>query len=426
MRKEGEIKMNQKILHTPEGVRDIYPLECRQKLVLQNKLHQTLKSYAYQDIQTPTLEFSEVFSKELGSIDSKELYRFFDRDGNILVLRPDITPSIARATSTILNENGFYGKYCYTGNTFINHTSYQGRLKENTQLGAEAVGIDSVELDAEMLAMVVDVLRTAGLEDFQVSVSHVGYLNALIESADLRDEVESDLRELCENKNYFGMEALLKGHCVSPDVEKAFKVLPELVGGTEIFHKAKRITTSIFALQAISRLEELAQILEMYGVLDHISFDLSMNGAYGYYTGIIFRAYTFGTGDAIVKGGRYDQLLSHFGKNLPAIGFAITVDDVYNALSRQKLELEYELDNYVILYDDAMKQKAIRLAKNFRTNGRVTEMVKKESAHDLQYYIAYAKQNFGKYMLYLKEGNIVEAVNLADGSVEVVNLSLSE
>lgn len=418
--------MNQKILHTPEGVRDIYPLECRQKLALQNKLHNTLKSYAYQDIQTPTLEFSEVFGQEVGSIDSKELYRFFDRDGNILVLRPDITPSIARAVSIISSEEDFYGKFCYSGNTFINHNSYQGRLKENTQLGAEMIGLNSVESDAEMLAMVVDVLRTAGLEEFQVTVSHVGYFNALVDGAKLNVDKEIELRELCENKNYFGVEALLDKCCIDKEMEQAFRALPELVGGIEIFEKAKEITASIFALEAMNRLEELAEILDMYGVLDYINFDLSMTGTYGYYTGIIFRAYTFGTGDAIVKGGRYDQLLNHFKTDVPAIGFAITVDDVFNALSRQKVDVKYELDNHIILYESTMQNKAIRLAKSFRKNGRVTEIIKKEERQDIEYYIEYAKKNFGKYILHLLDTNVVEAINLLDGSREAVDLKVSE
>ncbi len=89
----------QKILHTPEGVRDIYSKECEQKLVLQEKLHAMIRSYGYQDIETPTFEYFDVFSKEIGTTPSRELYKFFDRDGNTLVLRPDFTPSIARAAS---------------------------------------------------------------------------------------------------------------------------------------------------------------------------------------------------------------------------------------------------------------------------------------------------------------------------------------
>ena len=127
--------MEQK-LHTPEGVRDIYNKECETKLALQRKLSKVLHLYGYQDIQTPTFEYYEVFRKEIGSTSTQELYKFFDREGNILALRPDITPSVARAAATLFESEDMPIRLCYAGNTFINHSSYQGRLKENTQLGA--------------------------------------------------------------------------------------------------------------------------------------------------------------------------------------------------------------------------------------------------------------------------------------------------
>ena len=90
-------------------------------------------------------------------------------------MRPDITPSIARAVATLFETENFPIRLCYAGNTFINHSSYRGRLKENTQLGAELIGVDSIEADAEMLAMVVDGLKKTGLKEFQVSIGHVDF-----------------------------------------------------------------------------------------------------------------------------------------------------------------------------------------------------------------------------------------------------------
>ena len=98
--------MEQK-LHTPEGVRDIYNKECEIKLTLQKKLSTVLHSYGYQDIQTPTFEYFDVFRKEIGSTSAREMYKFFDREGNILALRPDITPSIARAVERFLRRRIF-------------------------------------------------------------------------------------------------------------------------------------------------------------------------------------------------------------------------------------------------------------------------------------------------------------------------------
>ena len=165
--------MIQKILHTPEGVRDIYNEECEKKLILESRLRQALNSYGYRDIETPTFEFFDVFGKEVGTIPSRELYKFFDREGNTLVLRPDFTPSIARAASKYFMDEEKPIRLCYMGNTFVNNSSYQGLLKENTQLGAELIGDATPEADAEIIAMVIETLQKAGLREFQISVGHV-------------------------------------------------------------------------------------------------------------------------------------------------------------------------------------------------------------------------------------------------------------
>lgn len=130
-----ETSMKNQLLHTPEGVRDIYNLECERKLVIQDKLHSLIRTYGYRDIQTPTFEFFDIFNKERGSVISKEMFKFIDREGNTLVLRPDITPSIARCAAKYYMDEKMPLRFCYMGNTFINNSSYQGRLKETTQLG---------------------------------------------------------------------------------------------------------------------------------------------------------------------------------------------------------------------------------------------------------------------------------------------------
>lgn len=122
--KEEDMKQ---ILHTPEGVRDIYGNECRKKLILEEKLQKVLHLYGYQDVQTPMFEYFDVFGKEIGTIPSKELYKFFDKEGNTLVLRPDITPSIARVVTTVFENEKMPVRVCYKGNTFVNHSNYQDR-----------------------------------------------------------------------------------------------------------------------------------------------------------------------------------------------------------------------------------------------------------------------------------------------------------
>ncbi len=166
--------MSKPLVHTPEGVRDIYGEEYLRKLLVEEKLHHTLRSFGYQDIQTPTFEFFDVFSREIGTTPSRELYKFFDKEGNTLVLRPDFTPSMARCAAKYFMDEKLPIRFSYLGNTFTNTSSLRGKLKEVTQLGAELIQEPSVQADGEMIAMVVEALKASGLEDFQVSVGPGG------------------------------------------------------------------------------------------------------------------------------------------------------------------------------------------------------------------------------------------------------------
>lgn len=412
--------MEQK-LHTPEGVRDIYNKECETKLTLQKKLNTVLHLYGYRDIQTPTFEYYDVFREEIGSTSTQELYKFFDREGNILALRPDITPSVARAAATLFESEELPIRLCYAGNTFINHSSYQGRLKENTQLGAELIGLDTIEADAELIAMVVDGLKKVGLTEFQVNIGHVDFIQSLMNAADLNEEETKEIRELITNRNYFGVDELLDSRKVKETVKEAFHILPELAGGEEVLEKALLAAPDLTARLAVTRLQHIYHLLKLYGAEEHVTFDLSMIGSYGYYTGIIFRAYTYGTGDAVVRGGRYDHLLEKFGKSTPSIGFAIILDELMSALSRQRISVDTIRQN-LIVYTEATEEEAISLACSFRNKGRCIELLKREIEEEREPYEEYAKRAGISAMLFLRDDQKIEMVNIQTGEVKTADL----
>ncbi|MCF2667029.1 ATP phosphoribosyltransferase regulatory subunit [Faecalicatena contorta] len=410
-----------KVLHTPEGVRDIYNVECGKRLALEGRLKKVFHLYGYHDIQPPTFEYFDVFGKEIGTIPSKDLYKFFDKDGNTLALRPDITPSIARAVATLFKEEELPIRLCYTGNTFVNHSNYQGRLRETTQMGAELMGDDSVEADAEMLALVIESLLTIGLKEFQLNVGNVDFFQSLIEDACLDEEAEERVRELINNRNYFGVEEFLESIQVKRSSKEAFAALNELVGGVDILVHAKNIAPNSKGVMAIRRLEKIYDTLKLYGVEKFVNFDLSMTGTYGYYTGIIFRGYTFGTGDAIVKGGRYDHLIEKFGKQSPSIGFAIVLDELMNALTRLKIRIVYTRKNTMIVYDEGKQREAIALAKDFRRKAKNAELIKKDKGKLLEDYVAYGKEYYAGNLIYIKKSGEITMINLVTGEHKIVN-----
>lgn len=386
--------MKRQLLHTPEGVRDIYNDECAKKLILQDSLYQILLSYGYHPIQTPTFEFFDIFGREIGTTPSKDLYKFFDREGNTLVLRPDITPSIARCVAKYFSEEDMPIRLCYMGNTFINNSSYQGRLKESTQLGAELLGDSSVDADAEMLSMVVSCLKAAGLKEFQIGVGHADFFRGLMDAAGLMEEQEEELRNLISNKNFFGVEEFAETLNLNPDLRKLFGMLGNLYTGTDELTVAKEYAKNYPRIQkAITDLEELHAILKAYDISRYISFELGIISDYQYYTGIIFAGYTFGSGEAIVKGGRYDKLLTYFGKKSASIGFAVVIDQLMAALSRQKIDIPLEQQTLLIVYEPKTRKDAIGCASEMRAEGRSVELILRDAKKSEEDYLAYAKRN---------------------------------
>lgn len=388
--------MKERRIHTPEGVRDIYGNECIRKNHLSERMKNVLSTYGYRDIQTPTFEFYEIFTQDKGSLPSNQMYKFFDRDGNILVLRPDITPSIARAVSKYFNEETFSMRFSYTGNVFINNSSLQGHMKESTQMGAELIGDDSADADAEMIALAVHMLLAAGLKEFQIDVGHAGFFKGLIKESCMSEEDALELRELIENKNYFAVEALTDN--------PALMQLTHLFGSVDILNRAKLLTTNEEALSAIARLERIYEIIEGYGLEKYITFDLAMLSQYEYYTGVIFRGYTYGTGDAVVKGGRYDNLLQKFGKDAASVGLVVVVDELLIAMTRQKLMLHEEASMIMVLYEESRLKDALKKASALREKGTSVQMHRKDVRKDMREYMDYAKR-FGIGTIYDFEEN---------------------
>ena len=324
--------MKSKLLHTPDGVRDLYNGEYKRKLLIQEQLHDVFMSYGCFDIQTPTFEYFDVFSNQVGTTPSKDLFKFFDKEGNTVVLRPDFTPSIARCVAKYYSPEEESIKLCYMGNTFINSSDYQGRLKESTQCGVEFLGDGTADADAQMLSMVIDSLKAIGLEDFKISVGHAGFFNALLAEGKVNVQQEQVLRQLLSNKNFLGVEEFIKDLEVSDDIKQLFSLLAKFDITAEDIRNARVLSTKYINIaEAIMNLEILYKALQTHEIAQYVSFELGMISDYQYYTGIIFAGYTFGHGEPIVKGGRYDKLLSHFGKDAPAIGFAFVVDQLLAA-----------------------------------------------------------------------------------------------
>ena len=314
------------LLHTPEGVRDCYGKENTAKQATISKIAHVIRLYGYEDLQTPAFEYFDVFSNEIGTTPSKDLFKFFDKEGNTLVLRPDFTPSVARCAAKYFMDEKRPLRFCYQGSAFCNTNDLQGKLKETTQMGAELMNDAGAQADGEMIAMLIESLLAAGLHDFQISAGNVEYFKAVCEHLSMDASVEMAL-------------------------------------------------PSERAREAIRRLIDVYHVVDAYGLNGYLSFDLSLLSKYHHYTGIIFKGYTYGTGEPIASGGRYDQLLSYFGKTAPAIGCMISIDPLMEALRRQRLIDVTEPEIHEIYYNKDNYLEALKAAKMSRTAGYRTVLL---------------------------------------------------
>jgi ATP phosphoribosyltransferase regulatory subunit len=351
------------------------------------------------------------------------MYKLFDKEGNTMVLRPDITPSIARCVAKYYKEEDLPIRLSYIGNTYINSTTYQGKLKEATQLGAELVNDDSIDADAEMLAITIECLLKAGLKEFQLELGNADFLRSLIDEVGFSNQEDiAKLKDLIENKNMFGMEEIIINKDLSKGLKEILLKLPELFGSLEVLEYAKSVISFPRAIKAIKRLESLYEIMKDYGFEKYISFDLGMLSKYDYYTGIIFKAYTYKTGEAIVTGGRYDNLVGQFGKDCPAIGLAIVIDNLMLALSRQKLLPQIDSSDTMILYTANYRKEAIALAGYFRKEGNNVVLQRSKEGVELETYLPFMKNmNIGG-LLYIDNDRDILVMDASDGSRQMASI----
>lgn len=420
--------MSKKLLHTPEGVRDVYGEEYTRRIMLEEKVHEKFHLFGYHDIKTPTFEFFDVFSREIGTTPSKDLYKFFDKEGNTLVLRPDFTPSIARCAAKYYMDETLPVRFCYSGNRFTNRSDLQGKLKEETQMGVELIGDDSIAADAEMITLLIETLLNTGLKDFQVSIGQVEFFKGMCEAAGLDEDVELSLREYISNKNYFAAENLLTEKNVAEGYKQVLLEINDLFGSADILMTAKRLANNPRSMKAVERLQQLDLLLRAYDFENYVSYDFGLLSKYNYYTGVVFKAYTYGVGDAIVQGGRYDTLLSQFGKNAPAIGFAVTVDDLENAIRRQKIQISSEEYSTCLVYLPECYEKALSVTRFLRNDGMPVEMVAMKPYSCACDYISFAKDRQHTILMSVEQEKSARMINVLTGEekyVPVESISLN-
>ncbi|SHK29081.1 ATP phosphoribosyltransferase regulatory subunit [Desulforamulus aeronauticus] len=349
------------------GVRDVLPAEAHLMRSLKDQFASLVEGWGYQEVVTPTFEYMENLASE--EIQEDKFFKFLDRQGHLMALRPDMTRPMARLVATRMKGITPPLRLFYLANVFNYEQPQVGRQREFYQAGVELMGASSPEADAEAVALVTEYLKQTGLGDFQVSIGHVGIFHGLVTQLNLPEEAAQYLKEALGNKDFVRVEEILAAHAATPEEARRALDLIELRGGPEILDKARELAQEGPAVDAILNLQQLYAGLSCYGVERYITLDLGLLRGLDYYTGLVFEGYTVAVGFPICGGGRYNQLLANYGYPMPATGFAVNLDRVLVALERLQGIPQEPMPDVLVAWENESMAKALTTARELRNSG---------------------------------------------------------
>jgi len=321
--------ITQSFKQLPYGVADLFFNDAARKRTVERTLAETFTRWGYSELIPPMFEYYESLAAEAGPQLREEMYRFFDRDGRALALRADFTIPVARIVGTKLFDRTMPLRFFYIGSVFRYAEPQAGVRREFTQAGIELIGANTAEADAEAIALAMTALRALGLNDFRFTVGNAAYVQATLRALSLDEAAMTALREMIRRKNTPALAQFLATRPLTALQRNALAQLPMLWGGGEVLERAVCVNDE--ARAAVERLRAVVAQLTQFGLQDFVTLDLAEDRGMAYYTGIVFEGFVQGLGFAVASGGRYDNLIAHFGSAIPAIGFAIGVERVMMA-----------------------------------------------------------------------------------------------
>jgi ATP phosphoribosyltransferase regulatory subunit len=356
-----------KVFEKPTGLKDYLPGAVTKLRHIENRVLDCMDKWGYNQIITPTLEFYDTVGVASATLDRK-LFKLLDQNGRTLVLRSDMTAPIARVVASLLKEQPFPLRLSYHANVFRAFEAEAGRESEFYQTGVELVGDGSSDADAEVIALAIAALQAAGVKKFKIALGHVGFLNGLLHEI-LHDQAEQQaLKECLLNRDYVGYRQMLKKLALDDEKQTELEGILRLRGGEEICAQARLVTQNHLAQQSIQHLCEIWDVLKAYGVSEHVLIDLTMIGDFSYYTGMTFEGYASDLGFPVCSGGRYDNLLTQFGRPAPATGFALKTTRILEVADKEALEMPTRI---LVVYDLTHREEALRHANELRSRSGV-------------------------------------------------------
>jgi ATP phosphoribosyltransferase regulatory subunit len=318
-------------LRLPAGMRDHAPAAAAARLNAIDTLIRAFQRAGFERVLTPAFEYEEVLALGLGAAARAATVRFVEpSSGQIVALRPDITPQIARLIATRYRDVKGPVRLCYEGTVVRLDKAARGQ-RELSQAGVELAGLAGPDGDAEVIALGVQALTAAGLSRITVDLGHLGLARDLLTDMDLPPGAQDQVRRLMAKRDRQGLESALSGLKVAPAVKKCALEMLQLSGSPSVLKDARQRLPRR-AQAAVEELLDIVAAVSKRGLQADLHVDLGEVRGFDYYTGVRFQAFVRGAPDAVLRGGRYDDLLGRYGRPSPAVGFAIDVEAVAGAL----------------------------------------------------------------------------------------------
>jgi ATP phosphoribosyltransferase regulatory subunit len=330
----------------PSGLRDLLPDHSAHLAELSAKLHEVFTRFGYRRVFLPTLERLDVVERGLSSAALADVLKFVEPgSGEVVAIRPDITPQIARLYAARPDALPSPARLCYDGPVLRAREARAGRPREVYQAGVELLGAGGPGADAEALVVLAKALERVGLEGAIVEVGHARFAGAVIEATGLPPRARADAWEALGRKDELALAALARKGRGAPRARAALPELATLYGDGALARARALVRAVPDAAAPLAEVTAALQRARRRGVTD-VAVDLGETRGLGYYTGITFAGYAPGAGSAVAAGGRYDELLSRFGRPGPAIGFAVDLEFATQALERANAPARIRRSNH--------------------------------------------------------------------------------
>ncbi len=405
----------------PKGVRDFLPLKAAKVEYLQQQLQQVYTAWGFRPVITPQLEYLDVLERGFGEGLRERTFRFDDRQsGRLLAFPPDMTPQIARIAATRMSELPLPLRLCYSGRV-LRHTEQQaGKDRDIFQSGVELIGLDGPEADAEMIAMAVESLTAVGAQEFTIDIGQVEFFRGVMDGLPLDVRLAEQVADAILRKDSSELKGLLEQSELADGACEEILALPRLYGGREVLQQAEKTVSNERSRRALDSLNQVLDVLDVYGVLDHVTIDLGELRGLNYHTGITFQGFLSGIGHTVCSGGRYNNLTEKYGFSAPSTGFTFSLLHLLFALDKVLDQRVVPSCDLLIFSTGENLRIAQKLACQLRKQGYsvARDILDRTQVDALEYA---KKMNYRFMAVVAGEERDVEIISLLDGNKKQVS-----